>query len=441
MQQHNVISKSVQVDPLTKLLDYVPFIDLLNQRFSSDSDSKKTLTALLFIEFDDLAQFNDIFGFNTDDQLIIQLSEKLSLLLKSEDVLARAGDNQYIIMQDLSASENPKELAKHIMHMLSEPFVVDTNIFYINASIGISCYPMDGNDAYRLIKTAKNTMRHAQKDGKNNIAFTPHRVALSSYEKSVRIMEDLPAAIENGEIYFAYQPQYSYTEERFIGAEMLARWRHPEYGEVSPEFFIPLAEKSGMVGPLTVKALVDASKAFTLFESEGIDDFSLSVNISPVFLMRSTFYKTIEFLMEQYPLSGKNINFEITEEVLMKNTDNLIKTLEKLKALDIGIELDDFGTGYTSLQHLAYLPIDTLKVDKSFVSGIDKNAKKKALFKAIVDMSHALNIDVIVEGVENSSEDRIIKTFKPTKAQGYFYSRPIHRDVLVEKLKQHNKQD
>ncbi len=139
--------------------------------------------------------------------------------------------------------------------------------------------------------------------------------------------------------------------------------------------------------------------------------------------------------MEQYPLSGKNINFEITEEVLMKNTDKLTQTFERLKALDIGIELDDFGTGYTSLQHLAYLPIDTLKVDKSFVSGIDKNAKKKALFKAIIDMSHALNIDVIVEGIENSSEDRIIKIFKPTKVQAYFYSRPIHLDVLINKLK------
>lgn len=144
--------------------------------------------------------------------------------------------------------------------------------------------------------------------------------------------------------------------------------------------------------------------------------------------------------MEQYPLSGKKLNFEITEEVLMKKTDNLIQTLEKLKRLDIGIELDDFGTGYTSLQHLAYLPVDTLKVDRSFVSDIDKDVKKEALFKAITDMSHALNIDVIAEGIENSSEDRIIKTFNPTKAQGYFYSRPIQLDVLVERLKQDNTQ-
>jgi diguanylate cyclase (GGDEF)-like protein len=434
VQEDCSIVEPIHVDPFIKLPNYSSFVELLRQRFSAEH-SKKKFTALLFIEFDDLTQFNDIFGFNTDAQLMIQLSEKLNLLLKSEDILARAGDHQYIIMQDLSGSENPKELAKHIMHMLSEPFVIDTNMFYINASIGISCYPIDGNDAYKLINTSKHTMRNAQEEGKNHIAFTPHKVAPSSYEKTLRIMTDLPAAIENGEIYFLYQPQYSYNEKRFSGAEMLTRWIHPEYGEVSPEFFIPLAEKSGMIGPLTIKALVDASKAFTLFKSKNINDFSLSVNISPIFLMTSAFYKTIEFLMEQYPLHGEKLNFEITEEILIKNTDHLIKTLKKLKTLDIGIEIDDFGTGYTSLQHLAYLPIDTLKVDQSFISGIDKDIKKKTLFKAISDMAHALNINVIAEGIENSSEEKVIKVFGSITAQGYFYSKPIHLDALVEKLK------
>ena len=366
---------------------------------------------------------------------MLQLSEKLGLLLKSKDILVSAGEHQYIIMQDLSGSEDPEVLAKHIIHMLSEPFVVDAHMFYIYASIGISLYPLDGDDPYRLVKTAENTMKYARKNGQNNIIFTQHRVALPSYEKSIRIMTDLPEAIENGEIYFVYQPQYSHTEERFTGAEILARWSHPKHGEVSPDFFIPLAEQSGMIGPLTIRALVAASKAFTLFEVERINNFSLSINISPVFLMTSSFYKTIDFLIEQYDLRGKNVNFEITEEILMKNTDNLIKTLKKLKTLDIGIELDDFGTGYTSLQHLVQLPIDTLKVDRSFISGIDKDKKKKILFKAIVDMSHALNIDVIAEGVENALEDSIIKTFESITIQGYFYSKPIHLDALIEKVK------
>jgi len=166
-----------------------------------------------------------------------------------------------------------------------------------------------------------------------------------------------------------------------------------------------------------------------------MNDFSLSVNISPVFLMASSFDETIEFLIEQYDLRRKKLNFEITEEIVLKNTDNLIKTLDKLKALNIGIELDDFGTGYTSLQHLAYLPIDTLKIDKTFVTDIYKDEKKKALFKAIVEMSHALGIDVVAEGVENNLENNVIKTFDSITVQGYFYSKPMPLEILVEKLK------
>lgn len=434
MQEIDSTVELEYVTPPVKLLDYSSCIELIDQIFSN-RHLKNSFTALLFIEFDDLSQFNNAFGFDNDEQLMIKIDQKLDSLLKREDILARAGKYQYIIMQDLFSAESAEMLAKRIIHMLSEPCVMDENMFYIYASIGISLYPVNGDNAYELIKTAENTMKQVQKDGKNRIGFTKQNVVSSSCEKSVCIMRDLPTAIEKGEIYFMYQPQYSHAEERFKGAEILARWKHPKYGEISPELFIPLAEQSGMIDPLTVRTIVTASKAFALFELEGINDFSLSVNISPAFLMTHSFSKTIDFLIKQYDLTGKNLSFEITEEVLIKNTDNLMKTLQKLKELDISIELDDFGTGYTSLQHLARLPIDTLKVDKSFVSELDKDTKKRALFKAIVDMSHALGIDVIAEGVENSSEDNVIKTFESITVQGYFYSKPISINTLIEKLK------
>jgi len=422
--------------PHKKLLQYDHFIDFLNQIFSSDTTSQKTYIAFLFIEFDNPVHFNDMLDFDTDDKLMAQIVEKVNLLLRHKDILAKASDNQYIIMQDLSESSGPGVLAKDIIHMLSEPFVIGENMLYINASIGISYYPLDGDKAYRVIKKAKNSMGRAKKYGKNNIAFAKQKETLSSYKKSVRIMADLPTAIENGDIYFVYQPQYSYNKKCFVGAEMLARWEHPVYQEVSPEFFIPLAEKNGMIVPLTLKAIIDASKTFAILENEGMNDFSLSVNISPVFLMRNTFYETIEFLIEQYPLKGKNLNFEITEEVLLTNSKYLQQVLEKINTLNVNIELDDFGTGYTSLQHLAHLPINTLKVDKSFIRNIDQDTKKRAIFKAITDMAHALNIDIVAEGVENSAEDKIVSTFKSTKVQGFFYSMPLPRDVLIEKMKQ-----
>ena len=426
--------ESVEGELPIKLSDYSSLKKILKQRFS-ETDSKQIFTSLLFIEFDDLSRFNDAFGFNIDDKLMLKISDDISLFLNHKDIVARVGNHQFVIMQDISSVERAEMLATRITHMLSDPCVIDEHMFYIQASIGISLYPLDGNDVSKLINAAENTMKHVQKNSKSHIGFTKDNVVSLPSEKSIRIMADLPAAIENGEIYFLYQPQYSHTDECFVGAELLSRWKHPQYGEISPDFFIPIAEQNGMIGPLTIKALVAASKAFALFGHEAIDDFSLSVNISPVFLMASSFDETIEFLIEQYDLRGKKLNFEITEEIVLKTTDNLITTLEKLKALDINIELDDFGTSYTSLQHLAYLPIDTLKIDKSFVNGIDKNIKKKALFKAIVDMSYALDIDVIAEGVENSSENSIIKTFDSITVQGYFYSKPMHLDALIKKLK------
>ncbi len=429
----DMLMPSVNNNLPVKSLHYLSFLEILKQKFL-EADSKKIFTALLFIEFDDLSRFNADLGFCVDEDLMIKISQGIKLLLNSKDIMTRAGNHQMIIMQDHSSTESAEVLAKRVMHMLSEPCVVDDQMFYIQASIGISLYPLDGKDAVQLIEAAKNTMKHAQQENKTHIGFTQDSMVVVPCEKNIRIMADLPAAIENGEIYFLYQPQYSHNKKCFVGAEILARWKHPKYGEISPEIFIPIAERNGMIGPLTIKALVTASKVFTLLKQHNIDNFSLSVNISPVFLMANSFIETIEFLMDQYDLHGKKLNFEITEEILLKNTDNLITTLDKLKALDIGIELDDFGTGYTSLHQLAYLPIDTLKVDRSFVSNIDKDTKKKALFKAIVDMSFALDIKVIAEGIENSREKSTIETFEAIISQGYFYAKPINLILLLEKL-------
>lgn len=432
IQENTYVPKFTKINPSTKLLEYDSFVDHLNKRFALEP--QKVLTSLLFIEFDNLVWFNDIFDLNIDDDIMQQLVEKLKLLLGAKDLLVRINNNQYVIMHDLYELEKPMVLAKEVIHILHEPFAIDSNMFYVNGSIGVSQSPIDGYSAQKLLSIAERMMRYAQKEGKNNIRCTKGITEVLSCEKSQYVIEDLPAALENGEIYFLYQLQYSHKEKRFTGAEILVRWLHPKYGAVSPDFFIPLVEKSGMIGPLTIRAIIAASEVFTLLKKNGIEDFSLSVNISPTHLLSSDFYETISFLIEHYPLRGEKLKFEITEEVLMQHTDTLIEKLEKLKDLGIMIELDDFGTGYTSLQHLAYLPIDTLKVDKSFVQDIDKDLKKKALFTAIADMAKALDINVIAEGVENNLEDEIIKGFESITVQGYLYAKPIPLDTLIEKI-------
>lgn len=426
--------QSTQIDSLTNLPNRTYLIESLEKKLSSAKENKNP-TTLFFIEFDDLSRFNETFGFDIDDKLIVKLSHRITSLLGKDDVLARVGNEQFaIISQNLQSEENAEIFAKHIITALYEPFFIDPNMFYISASIGISLSSADENNGYRLLKTAENTMRKVQKDGKNHIAFTKH-LNPSLLEKNKRLMKDLPAALENGEIYFVYQGQYSHSKHRFDGAELLSRWQHPTYGEISPDIFIPLAEHSGMIGPLTIKTLIEASKMFTQLEATEIKDFSISVNISPTVLMASDFIDTVQFIRSHYNLVGKKLNFEITEETLIQNIDNLVQVLEKVSEMDIGIELDDYGTGYASLNYLALLPITTIKIDKSYIRELEKDTKRQALFQAIIDMSRALDIEVIVEGVETVLEDDIVKRCGWITVQGYLYSKPIKSDVLLDKLK------
>ncbi len=431
-QEHNSFLHTTQIDPLTELPNRSYLINLLEKKIPHVYIKNKII-GLFFIEFDDLSRFNDILGIDIDDRLIVQLSKNVKSLIDVHDILARVGNHQFVIVaENISSARRAEMIAKRIIHMLSEPFVIDLNMFYINASIGISLFPNDADDAHKLLKTAENSMKRAQKDGQNHFAFTHNHIPEVSYSDHGCLMADLPAAIENEEIYFLLQPQYNHLSQRYSGAELLARWKHPEYGDISPAVFIPLAEQSGMIGPLTVKAIMEVSKVFSILETASVNDFSLSINISSFFLMKSDFLETIQFFMENYDLAGKPLNFEITEEILTQNIDNLVQILEKIKKMGIGIEIDDYGTGFTSINYLANLPIDTLKIDRIFVSDIDKETKKWTLFKAIYDMATALGIDVIVEGVENRFENEVITLFENVTIQGYFYSRPMTLKALLE---------
>jgi len=419
----------IEMDSLTGLYSQNTLLFLLTENFSSFS---LLPMGLLYIEFDELARFNDTFGFDIDDQLLIQLSKSISSILKNE-LFARVGTYRFAISMENANKKVLKELAEKIINLLREPFNIGDNMFYVTATIGISFSPDEDFSAYRLLKDAENTMRCLQKKGKNHIGF--HRDDKNPFLKQeLHLMKDLPAAIDNDELYFVYQAQYSHKEKKFTGAEILTRWKHPHYGEISAEIFIPLAEKSGMIGPLTTKIMIEASKMFLKLEAIERKDFSLSVNVPPVVLMENGFLDMLQFLMEAYGLSGKKIHFEIMEDTIPENMGTFIRLLEKIRKMGIGIAIDDYGTGHTSLKYLMHFPIDYLKIDKSFVTNIDKNKKTFLLFKTIIDMAKALDMKVIAEGVENHLEDEILQMFDDLTVQGYLYSKPLDQDMLLKKL-------
>ena len=393
-----------------------------------DNAAAEGLTALFLIDFDALNRFNDVFGLDTDDRLLHALVENIRTLIGGEALLAWTGGARLaVVLEGLQTRHAAEALAEKLQHLFSEPLIIGANLFYVTGTIGIALLPLDAPDAYTLLKLAESTVRRIQRGGRNLYGFA-RSVSDGLYAEQIRLMQDLPAAIENGEIYFVYQCQYERTGRRCSGAEMLARWRHPLLGDVPPSRFIPLAEQSGMIGPMTVKAMIDASKTFERLASAGRGDIALSLNISPVFLMEREFAETVRFMHENYGLSGRRLNFEMTEELMMLYPERLDAVFGMLGEMGIGIEIDDFGTGYASLKYLTDLPAETLKIDRSFVCGIDGDAGKQALFKAIVDMAGALGIGVIAEGIENAAEHAYLQRFEGIRVQGFYYGEPMEAE-------------
>lgn len=411
-----------------KKIDYDTFLISLENRILKHNQE---MFAIFFIEFDNFSYLEEIIE-QIDERLLLQkIQLKIDTIVKDDSLYTYSGKYQCVIAHSISSFKDAEIFAKYFIHTFSEPFDMNSHLFYLFMSIGISIYPIDSTTLQELLLSAKAIMKKVQKEGKNLFSFQKsiHSPLLSQYNATVN--KDFPTALENDEIYFLYQPQYSYKEKRFIGAELLCRWEHPKLGIIPPSVFIPIAEQSGMIAPLTVRTIVAAAKMFSFLKENLIHNFSLSVNISPIFLMSGDFNDTISFLLSQYDLHKEQLHFEITEEIIMQHSEHLKQTLLQLKNQNISIELDDFGTGYTSLQHLAYLPIDILKIDRSFIEKVENSKQKQSLFKAIIDIAHALNITVIAEGVETFEEVNYIRAFNSVIIQGYFYAKPLSQHQLI----------
>jgi diguanylate cyclase (GGDEF)-like protein len=415
---------------LTGLYTKNSLLRVLHARFTN---GKAPLpTALLYIEFDDLNRFNDMFGYEIDDHILRKLTQCVVTYLNDE-IFARVGTYRFAIATPYDAEEQLRGLAEMIISALHEPFNVDGTMFYVTATIGIARLSESIVNAQMLFKHAESTMQHLQREGTNHIGF--YIPADETYLKTeLQLMKDLPGAIDRGELRVVYQPQYSLKERSYVGAEALVRWKHPELGDISPAVFIPLAEKSGMIVPLTVNILIEVSRMFETLVSIGKKEFSLSVNMPASVLMEQSFLGTMQFLQELYGLSGKALFIEIMEDTIPENMDTFIHLLNQIKQMGIGIAIDDFGTGHTSLHYLVNFPADTLKIDRSFVRGIHHSEKIRLLFRAICDMASALEMKIVAEGVEEKEETEALSAFGNIVVQGYYYSDPLCAERLLELL-------
>ncbi len=432
-----VLPQYGDVDPVTGLYSKTAFLSILSDQFQ---DSLQPFPrAILSMEFDDLSRFNESFGYEIDDLLLQKLAARLRTCLRNE-LFAKAGTYRFAIATDYHEEKRLKRLAETIVTALREPFNIEGTMFYITVTIGIAVVTESVVSAKMLLKHAESAMKQLQKDGTNHIGFfTPTDEKHLMTE--LKLLKDIPGAIDRGEFYLLYQPQFYADKGCYAGAEVLIRWQHPQFGEISPERFIPLAEKSGMIVPLTVFILIETAKMFKKLDTVGMRHFTLSVNVPASVLLEQSFLETVAFVQQMYGLPKGRVIFEIMEETIPENMDGFVTLLKRLKEMGMGIAIDDFGTGHTSLHYLMRFPADVLKVDRSFVRNIHTDKKLFLLFRAINDMAKALHMKIVAEGVEERKEAEIIKSFGGIVVQGYYYSKPIDADALFALVQQACKGD
>ncbi len=430
---YNHIEYLAYHDILTNLPNKMAFIERVNQAISSSPGSNK-IHAVFFVDMDDFKTVNDTLGHECGDNLLSQTAAHLLSLTTSDDILARAGGDEFLLFrEDLENEQEALDFAETVIDSLKVPFHINEEYIYVSLSIGIALYPKNGLTHTSLIKNADIAMYKSKDTGKNK--FTLFDVTMEEeLNRNSLITEVLRHAIANKEIYVMYQPQYNIRKEEMTGFEALMRIHNPKLGELTPQEFIPVAEESGMITELGEWILREACLFNKRLIDCGHDSLSVSVNISSVQLSKANFKDIIQNILEETGLPAANLELEVTESTLVSSLTNASVQLSSLKELGVLISLDDFGTGYSSLNYLTNMPIDTLKMDKSFVNNICSNAKDARIASGIINLAHSMKLEVIAEGVEKVEQLEVLRKNKCDIIQGYIYSKPILPHVLFETL-------
>ncbi|WP_300379546.1 EAL domain-containing protein [Clostridium sp.] len=381
--------------------------------------------AVIFIDLDNFKYINDTYGHDVGDKLLIEFTKLINEMNIENSFFARYGGDEFVIVKyNLKGKTQIKVILDEIIKKLSKPIIVEDKEVFCTLSIGVSIYPLDGKNIGILVKRADMAMYLAKVNGKNRYEFFDIAM-LESLDREFKIEKGLRIAIDNNEIKMVYQPKINTSNEKVMGFEALVRWNSKELGIVSPNEFIPIAESSGIIISLG-KYIIDESfkrcKELTMLTDK---DFKMAINLSDVQIRDLEIVEYIKNSLKRYDLNARYIEFEITESIIMKVPEKNVKTLAELKKLGVTLALDDFGTGYSSLSYLRTLPIDVLKIDKSFIDGILIEKKSEYIINSVVELSHFLDLVVVAEGVETFEQLKYLKDINCDIIQGYYYSKPI----------------
>jgi len=420
-------------DLLTRLPNRELFLDRLNLSISQ-SNRNKSMLAVLFLDMDGFKFINDSLGHVIGDNLLQHVAHRLQDTLRDTDTVSRIGGDEFnVLIPELQHRKEAGLVAQKILRAFSKPIILENHEITISFSIGISVLPDDASCTEELIKNADMAMYHIKGRGKNGYEyFSDHMQSI--YEHRHTIEQDIRKALDNEQFEAYYQPQYNVSTNEVVGLEALIRWNHPEKGVITPDEFIPVAEEIGLISEIGLFMLKAGCKQLRSWISDGYTPLKLSINVSAYQLAESNFDVILCDLVNRYDLPKSLLMVEITETSLMQEMDIILPRLKNLVKCGIGICIDDFGVGYSSLSYLQTLPIETLKIDRSFLSCILKDDDKSCIIKAIVAMSRELNIDVIVEGVETPMQLKYIKSIGCSIVQGFLLGRPLPANETADLL-------
>lgn len=417
-------------DALTGLANQTLLKDHLDQALAF-AHRHGQRAAVLFLDLDRFKFINDTLGHEAGDRLLQDVAHRLRGCVRISDTVARMGGDEFVlVLTDIVHAEDTAVVVQKIFNALLPEFVLDGHKVFVTPSIGISFYPDDAEDAQTLLKYADLAMYRAKEQGRNNYHFYTPEMTARIQERLV-LEHDLRRALAQGELFLHYQPKVNLDSGQIVGMEALLRWQHPERGLIFPAQFVSLAEETGLIVPIGALALQTACRQTRLWQEAGLTNLTMAVNFSARQFKHVGLVDTVAQILEETALTPACLKLEITESLLMQDTENSIAALQALKEMGIRMVIDDFGTGYSSLSYLKRFSIDCLKIDQSFVQDVPTDPNDAAITKAIIAMAHSLGIKVVAEGVETQEQLEFLRIHGCDEIQGYYFSHPMSAEAAA----------
>jgi diguanylate cyclase (GGDEF)-like protein/PAS domain S-box-containing protein len=431
------IQKLAHFDSLTGLPNRI-MAETRFQHSLQAAERDNSSVGIMFLDLDEFKSINDSQGHSAGDLFLVEIANRLKTLVRKADTICRQGGDEFlIIIESINAEKQILSLAQKALDCIKRPYSINGINVSTSVSIGIAIAPLDGKDFETLCRHADMAMYQAKNDGRNAFHFFNQRLEENA-ESKLQLLSDLRIALEQNQFELYYQPKINLADNKIMGAEALIRWNHPEKGLVPPIDFIPLAESSGLIIELGQWIIEQACKRCKAWQEQGLGNLCIAVNVSAVQFKRDDFFNIVQTALNKTKLLPEYLELEITESLLIVDSKRLADLFAKLDALGTKMSIDDFGTGYSNLGYLKKFQIDTLKIDRSFISKLQLAQQDQAIVQAILQMAKSLELDVVAEGVEDETTAELLKALNCQFAQGYFWSKPVTHQEFAKLTRQQN---